>query len=392
MAPKRRVKKEVEEEDDDFDEEDLDCRSAKRARKAAPKAKAPPAKKGRSKTAAAEVASEAGAGVEPAPRARGVAKGGRGKKGGEPDLEETRVNEFGGKVMYRPKASQAVQDRIARALPGSSHRMFLVEVRDAPPRAASPATAGPAKEFHVLGATGNVYQVRIGRQPHCTCPDFSRGNLCKHVLFTMLRVLRRRTDDPLIWQAALTKSEVEQVLSPFVAAPGGGGAGGSADGGAAYDQSVLANMRVRQRYAQLTGGAKPGKGGGADEGGRRPVEGDCPICYDELVAGAGGGDACTWCSSCGNNVHRECIGRWVQQKRDLRQAVTCVYCRQPWAAGDEAPTPAAKAAPGDYVNLSQYSGQRVPSNAELYGRTSYFLAAREGRMSMAEAIRLHQMS
>ncbi|CAI5508726.1 unnamed protein product, partial [Closterium sp. Naga37s-1] len=43
--------------------------------------------------------------------------------------------------------------------------------------------------FHVLGATGNVYTVTISQQPSCTCPDYGNGNLCKHVLFVLLRVL-----------------------------------------------------------------------------------------------------------------------------------------------------------------------------------------------------------
>ena len=53
-----------------------------------------------------------------------------------------------------------------------------------------------------------VYQVTVGKHPDCTCPDFQRGNLCKHYLFVMLRVLRLDDRDPLVWQKALLKSEV----------------------------------------------------------------------------------------------------------------------------------------------------------------------------------------
>ncbi len=67
---------------------------------------------------------------------------------------------------------------------------------------------GPAEEFSVLGATANVYSVSVGKHPNCSCPDFQKGNLCKHYLFVMLRVLRLDRSDPLVWQKALLKSEV----------------------------------------------------------------------------------------------------------------------------------------------------------------------------------------
>ena len=57
-----------------------------------------------------------------------------------------------------------------------------------------------------------VYQVTVGRHPDCTCPDFQKGNLCKHYLFVMLRVLRLDHHDPLVWQRALLKAEVLSAL------------------------------------------------------------------------------------------------------------------------------------------------------------------------------------
>lgn len=57
-----------------------------------------------------------------------------------------------------------------------------------------------------------VYSVSVGKHPNCSCPDFQRGNLCKHYLFVMLRVLRLDRDDPLVWQKALLKSEVCRLL------------------------------------------------------------------------------------------------------------------------------------------------------------------------------------
>ena len=56
-----------------------------------------------------------------------------------------------------------------------------------------------------------VYQVEAGRLPHCTCPDFAKGNICKHYLYVMIRVLRLRQDDPVVWQKALLPKEAEEV-------------------------------------------------------------------------------------------------------------------------------------------------------------------------------------
>ena len=43
---------------------------------------------------------------------------------------------------------------------------------------------------------------------------------------------------------------------------------------------------------------------------QRPVEGDCPICCEEMHAGGPAKEAVTFCGLCGNNMHKECFG-WV---------------------------------------------------------------------------------
>jgi uncharacterized Zn finger protein len=55
-----------------------------------------------------------------------------------------------------------------------------------------------------------VYTVKISRHPNCTCPDHDKGNLCKHILFVMLRVLKLATNNPLVWQKALLTKEVRR--------------------------------------------------------------------------------------------------------------------------------------------------------------------------------------
>ncbi len=56
-----------------------------------------------------------------------------------------------------------------------------------------------------------AYDVTISCKPTCTCPDALKGNVCKHILFVMLRVLRLKRDDPLVWQKALLSGEVRAV-------------------------------------------------------------------------------------------------------------------------------------------------------------------------------------
>jgi hypothetical protein len=108
------------------------------------------------------------------------------------------------------------------------------------PTAGADGDAGPSHDFTVLGTSANgeccgplcsqkhshphfaypraqtqpvtpvrptsppaaVYTVRICIGPRCTCPDFEKGNLCKHIMFVMMRVLRQKPDCPLIWQVS----------------------------------------------------------------------------------------------------------------------------------------------------------------------------------------------
>ena len=66
-----------------------------------------------------------------------------------------------------------------------------------------------------LCRSGNVYTVTISKNPHCSCPDHAKGNVCKHILFVMLRAIRLPPDDPLVWQRALLKGEVPTPPTSF---------------------------------------------------------------------------------------------------------------------------------------------------------------------------------
>jgi SWIM zinc finger len=98
---------------------------------------------------------------------------------------------------------------------GGAHRLYLIERKAVRP-VGSPG--GAQETFVVLGATRNVYEVTIGKHLKCTCPDFAKGNVCKHQLFVMLRVLKLGKQNPAVWQRALLISEVRRAARRAVCA------------------------------------------------------------------------------------------------------------------------------------------------------------------------------
>ncbi|KJZ76170.1 hypothetical protein HIM_04626 [Hirsutella minnesotensis 3608] len=75
----------------------------------------------------------------------------------------------------------------------------------------------------------------------------------------------------------------------------------------------------------------PELGGG---GKRKPIEGDCPICFCELEAASPG--SAVWCrAACGQNLHRECFDMWARTKKGQ---VTCPFCRSAWAEDPAMPS------------------------------------------------------
>lgn len=41
----------------------------------------------------------------------------------------------------------------------------------------------PEEVIVMAGTTGNLYDVVIGLEPSCTCPDYMNGNHCKHIIY-----------------------------------------------------------------------------------------------------------------------------------------------------------------------------------------------------------------
>lgn len=147
--------------------------------------------------------------------------------------------------------------------------------------------------LEVSGSTGNIYNVVIARQPTCDCPHARGGNQCKHTVFVMKKVLRAKHH--YVYQLALLSEELRDI---FASCPRDG----------PKDSNEKTN--------------------GEDKS-RKPVEGDCPICFEEMSSRSGS-EALVWCkAACGQNIHRQCFTMWAATKRQASK-VTCPYCRSLW--------------------------------------------------------------
>lgn len=210
---------------------------------------------------------------------------------------------------FRAKAPQSFLQKLERA---QTQRMIVIG------RTRSGEGAKLQENIDIVGTTGNIYTVTIGRLASCTCPDHQKGNECKHKVYALGTVLRAPYE--LQYQRAFLTEEVQEILSGAPPIP-------NATGDAEED----------------------------NDGKRKPIEGECPICYmdydpdnNELV----------WCRpACGNNMHKSCFEQWAASQRG--QEVKCVYCRTPWQMdnGDVQAIRQRGEESGDgYINVAEQFG------------------------------------
>ncbi|KAL1965096.1 hypothetical protein VTN77DRAFT_6009 [Rasamsonia byssochlamydoides] len=181
--------------------------------------------------------------------------------------------------MFRRKPPQSYLEKLARA---TTQRMFVIG------RTRTGTDENPEEIVHMVGTTGNVYTVTISKEPTCTCPDALKGNQCKHVIYVLVNVLK--ASPHLRYQLAFLTSELREMFENAPISPQGTGSNDDTSGK------------------------------------RKPVEGDCPICFMEFDPET---EEIVWCkTACGNNVHKACFDRWAASTRE--NGVRCVYCRSPW--------------------------------------------------------------
>jgi len=227
-------------------------------------------------------------------------------------------------ARFRSKPTIAIQTRIDRAL---TQRLYLIQVQvQSATAVASTAssTTSSSVTLSVLGSTGNVYEVTLSKIPSCTCPDHMKGNLCKHLLFVMLKVAGLRSNDPLVYQSAYITEELETIIAQIQRR-------------AAHLSGILANEAVRQKHQSNnnddTEDQKESENKGVQ---RKPIEKgtECPICFDDVYEYVNDLRKLTYCQqTCGTNFHAECMKAWTGghgRQHNKKKNPTCPACRQPW--------------------------------------------------------------
>ncbi|KAJ3033859.1 hypothetical protein HDV00_005708, partial [Rhizophlyctis rosea] len=262
-------------------------------------------------------------------------------------VKTKRKKDVGEKRLRRERkfASADVRVRIERAL---TQRMFLIDRK---------VVSGLQQEFRVLGSTGNVYTVTISHLLSCDCPDSQKGNLCKHILFIFLKVLRCPPDDHRVYQTALLTTELTDLFqtAPQIDTP-----------------DVLANAAVR-RAASGASEVDFEPGGPT----RRSIEEDdtCPVCYDTMTEAEERGGKLVWCrAQCGKNFHKECLKMWKKQCQKDHKPITCVQCRATWVDEGGHAGPAAGGGVTEeegYVNLGRLQGLPEERDESMYSDWRY---------------------
>jgi hypothetical protein len=242
---------------------------------------------------------------------------------------------------YRAHAPSAYREIRERAF---SQRMFVLDRQRQ--RSASDPDAAPSETISLAGTTGNIYTITIDKVPTCDCPHARKGNQCKHTVYVLSRVLRAPAE--LEYQLAFLSSELKDI---FARAP-----------------------PLPSETAQNDG----------NDGNRKPVEGECPICCSDFEPESS--ETIVYCkAACGNNIHKDCFGQWAATKKG--QTITCPFCRSPWQGDEDQLKSVAKSGRKNadgYVNVASQLGLSGRRDYSTYN--SYWVRgqARSGEIAWDE--------
>jgi len=133
---------------------------------------------------------------------------------------------------------------------------------------------------------GYRYDVTISKIPTCDCPDHAKGNLCKHLLFALIKVVGLPTASPLVYQSAYITQELDTIIEMLrnrAVQLQTGGVGTAAS-------NILANEAVHHCFQdQKKGNRIPdhdhdynhNHDANTESIQRQEIQGaDCPICFD----------------------------------------------------------------------------------------------------------------
>jgi len=251
-------------------------------------------------------------------------------------------------VSKKSERTQQVVDEVLGSEGARRRRMFLVATSgptsfvvkeaapadeaaadDAPaPAPASPrgdVPASPRLEESPLSRARQrpvKHRVRIGAKHGCSCGgvDEKAGELCHHVHFVLLKVLRVPAGNPLAWQPALTDSELDSVLDfrarferraqtiarkhEYLRRRQGGGAG---------PRSFVTESDVAEGELAIIDALAPGpKTANAPA---LPTEEEmCPVCLDPLDVSEDGSPLTYCVKTCGNWVHVRCMIEYGERR------------------------------------------------------------------------------
>lgn len=258
-------------------------------------------------------------------------------------------------ASYRPRPSQSVLLRYQRTY---RHRLLVVD--------SNMDSSKFQTHFAIMGSNGNIYNSTIARVPSCDCPDYQKRHLprsttrgpCKHIIFIFIRVFKLDKEDPRWWQSELSQTELEDLFATY-----------NANGGMPSD--VMADEAVRKQYHRAMGHESASSKPDDD----KAVEGECPICFDEMTveSSAKSPNVIRKCTRCNNYFHGDCFAQWLA----LQDKPSCPLCR----GKIRIERGHGGSASQQYMNLAAYSRshQTVMTLDELYDDTFQHIGRRRRR-------------
>ena len=196
-----------------------------------------------------------------------------------------------------------------------------------------------------------TFTVRLGTTHSCSCRKHSReGNLCIHVLWSLVKIFRVDVNSELLFQYELTDREIESLILK------GRRQGDSSESRVAHDEADNNGSSVVE----------------AEEGvPARPVAEDdvCPICQDTLLGSEAASKLIHCKKSCGNSMHVKCLKVLINHQKSLQlDDLKCPLCRKLFGSIDQVLADidsASKKAATTTSKLHSHYGMEC-SNCDMY--------------------------
>jgi hypothetical protein len=170
-----------------------------------------------------------------------------------------------------------------------------------------------AEKFTLKAATGNIYEVTIDKLNHCTCIDFKKGYICKHIMFVLYKVFQVKYESYYILQKTFSEEELIQLYSQRERDL----------------HNVMADEETQITYEMSQPVAPLEVSSEELQRIRRPLShaGEpeyCPLCIEAFDPQAPA-DSITFCHSCGYNVHQKCWDHVLTDKSVFQICPNCAH-------------------------------------------------------------------